>query len=742
MNYLPKLFFSFLFLAQCLQAQDTLVAPKSISLDEVVLSVSNWAQSQRKVPQKVLVLSKKSLSMRAPQTAADLLQQSGQVYVQKSQLGGGSPMIRGFSANRLLLAIDGVRMNNAIFRSGNLQNSLSIDPFALERVEVLYGAGSVIYGSDALGGVVHFYTQKPEFLSGENPQEWHADLHLRASSANDERTAHLRLSHSGAQWAWSAAFSQTDFGDLRMGRFGPADYLSPFQVQPDPRPSTSLGIRDVWTSNTPSDLQSPSGYQQWNATQKVHFRPNDRWLFGLDTFWSETGEFSRYDRLLQSNDDGSPRYAQWYYGPQIWGMAHAWSQYRPQSGWFDQMKLHATQQFFGESRNDRRFNDPVRYHSDEQVSMRTLNADFQKALGLTAQWHWGWEQIWNRVSSQALAIDLRDRSEIPDAPRYPDGAVWNATALYTQYQQQWATGWNATLGMRYSKVFSQASFDPRWDAFGFGKATWSADAFTGQLGLTYQSNAFQKWSANISRGFRAPNIDDYAKIFDPDAQFVVVPNPELKPEYATGIDLGIHQQIGGSADVRLTGFYTRMDQAMIRPAEGSGDQVIYQGEWRNFQRLENIDLAHYYGWEASVDWRLHPRWNAQAQYSVASGGERAEGGALSRGRHVPPAFGQMRLNYQHQDWNAGLWWDFQGEISAGDLPDSERAKPYIYALDPQGRPFSPSWSTLGARLEHQWSPHLTLGCALENITNRRYRTYSSGISAPGRNVLLRLDVRI
>jgi hemoglobin/transferrin/lactoferrin receptor protein len=93
-----------------------------------------------------------------PQTSADLLANSGHVFVQKSQLGGGSPMIRGFSTNRVLITVDGIRLNNAIFRGGNVHNVISINPFNIEKTEIILGSGSVIYGSDAIGGVMNFYT--------------------------------------------------------------------------------------------------------------------------------------------------------------------------------------------------------------------------------------------------------------------------------------------------------------------------------------------------------------------------------------------------------------------------------------------------------------------------------------------------------------------------------------------------------------------------------------------------------
>ena len=127
--------------------QDTVfLSPKATSLNEIVISASKFEQSKKEVPQTVISISSKEVQLSNPQTSADLLSNSGRVFVQKSQLGGGSPMIRGFSTNRLLITVDGVRLNNAIFRGGNVQNVLSINPFNVEKTEVILGSGSVIYG--------------------------------------------------------------------------------------------------------------------------------------------------------------------------------------------------------------------------------------------------------------------------------------------------------------------------------------------------------------------------------------------------------------------------------------------------------------------------------------------------------------------------------------------------------------------------------------------------------------------
>ncbi len=111
----------------------------NLSLDEVVVSGTRWRQSKKDVPSKIVSISAKEVAFQNPQTAADLLAVSGKVFMQKSQQGGGSPIIRGFATSRLLYSVDGVRMNTAIFRSGNLQNVINLDPFAIESTEVLFG---------------------------------------------------------------------------------------------------------------------------------------------------------------------------------------------------------------------------------------------------------------------------------------------------------------------------------------------------------------------------------------------------------------------------------------------------------------------------------------------------------------------------------------------------------------------------------------------------------------------------
>ncbi len=171
---------------------------KIFAIEEFVMSANRWEQNKNEVPNKITSILKPAVELQNPQTAADLIGISDEVYIQKSQLGGGSPMIRGFATNRILIVVDGVRMNNAIYREGNIHNVISLDPSAIESTEIIFGPGASVYGSDAIGGVMDFHTKKALFSTGEKLYI-KADAFTRFSSANKEKTGHFDFTwHGGA----------------------------------------------------------------------------------------------------------------------------------------------------------------------------------------------------------------------------------------------------------------------------------------------------------------------------------------------------------------------------------------------------------------------------------------------------------------------------------------------------------------------------------------------------------------
>jgi hemoglobin/transferrin/lactoferrin receptor protein len=205
---------------------------KTINLNEVVISVNKIVESQRTVAQHVQVLTAKEISISQSQSTADLLSNTAGVFVQKSQLGGGSPVLRGFEASRVLLVVDGVRMNNIIYRAGHLQNVVTIDNNILNRTEILFGPSSTVYGSDALGGVIHFYTKQPLLATGDAKTNIKVNFLSRYGSVNNEITNHLDFNIGTKKFASLTSFTYSRFDDLKGGKNQNPFYTASFGERP------------------------------------------------------------------------------------------------------------------------------------------------------------------------------------------------------------------------------------------------------------------------------------------------------------------------------------------------------------------------------------------------------------------------------------------------------------------------------------------------------------------------------
>ncbi len=247
-------------------------------LNEVVVSASRFEEPKRDVPEHIDIIDRRAITLLDQQTTPDVLQNSGALFVQRSQMGGGSPVIRGFEASRVLLVVDGVRMNNAIYRTGHLQDLMAIDPNALDRIEVISGPGSVVYGSDALGGVIHLLTRTPRFSDSIGFMV-NGGAMLRTSTANNELSANATVELRGPKVTSLTSITASDFGDLRSGSNRDPEYqewgLMPFLL------GTTNGTDTVLPNDDP-DLQQPTGYRQLDILQKLRLRTGTHMVHQLN----------------------------------------------------------------------------------------------------------------------------------------------------------------------------------------------------------------------------------------------------------------------------------------------------------------------------------------------------------------------------------------------------------------------------------------------------------------------------
>lgn len=706
----------------------------NFNFEQAVISASKWRQSAEQVALRVASIPAEEMYFQNPQTAADLLGLTGSVFIQKSQQGGGSPMIRGFAANRLLYVVDGVRMNTAIFRGGNLQNVINLDPFSLEKTEVFFGPGSVLYGSDALGGVMSFQTLAPRF-SSTNRVLIQGSGTLRTTTANKEKTGHLDVRIGWKKWALVSSISRWDFDHLKQGSHGPVDYLK------NSYPARQ-GEQDVAIIQRDPLLQVPSAYSQLNLLQKVAFQPNRHFSLEYSFHHSSTSSYGRYDRHNRMRA-GTLRYAEWDYGPQKWEMQTFVVRHSGDQLLFSEWNLRLARQEFSESRIDRSFNDPIRRTTQERVMAHSVNLDVLKSFRRNSSINYGIDFVLNKIESNGFTTNIVDNQTEKGPSRYPE-SEWNSSAVYLNASFPLHQKVTLQAGTRYnifqlnSDFRSNRAFYP----FPFEEASLNNRALTGSAGVIWHPADHWIIRGNLGTAFRAPNVDDIGKVFDSEPGAVTVPNPTLRPENATQFDLGVKRKINKQVHLEVSVFYTKLRHAMVRRSFqlGGQDSLLFEGTLSQVQALQNAATARLSGIHFGMEANFTKALFFVLDLNIQSGQEEMENGEISPSRHAPPLFGIGRIRYRHKNFQAEVNVPFQGKRSYTNLAFEERAKDEIYAKNPLGQNYAPAWYTLNLKGSWQITPVWNVSIGFENITDQRYRPYSSGISGAGRSLVVSLRV--
>lgn len=701
-------------------------------LEEVIISVNKWELKMNEVPNKITKISKQEILRNNPQTAADLLSQTGTVFVQKSQLGGGSPMIRGFATNRVLLVVDGVRMNNAIYRSGNLQNVISVDALALETAEVIFGPGSLIYGSDAIGGVMDFHSLQPR-LSATNKMLIRGSASARYSTANNENTVHADVNVGWQKWSLLSSITYSKFDDLKMGKHGGQDsYLRPEYVQ------RINGIDSIIRNSDPR-IQRFSGYEQINLLEKIRFRPTPYFDMQYGFTYAKTGDAPRYDRLIQYRNNRL-RFAEWNYGPMIWSMQNLQMLHTKKNKLYDEGKITVAYQDYEESRIDRTRNALIRNQQTETVKAISLNADANRSIG-KGRLYYGVEYVWNKVGSTGMQTNINTGNSNAFVSRYPDGSTWSTTGIYTSYKINVQPKVTVTGGLRYSYNTLHASFDTSFIKFPYQQANIKEGAVTGNVGFVFRPTETWQLNANFSTGYRMPNVDDIGKLFESAPGNITVPNPDLRSEYALNYEAGIIKNINEKLRVELNLFHSLLNNAIVRrPSTFNGqDSILFDGVLSRVETLQNVAKATVWGIQLSAEVFINNHLSVQSHANWITGKETDDNSNVQVPlRHAPPFYGSTLIKYRWKKLYAEFSALYNSEISNKKLAPVEQAKTDIYAKDRNGNPYSPGWYTVNIKTSYELTKNLLLTAGWENISNQRYRPYSSGIVAAGSNFIFSL----
>lgn len=727
----------------------------SEQLDEVVVSVFKKEAKTNRIAEQIAVLNKSEIQKIAPQTSADLLANIAGIKVQKSQFGGGSPVLRGMESNRVLLVVDGVRMNNAIYRKGHLQNSITVSPSLLDRTEVVFGPSSVIYGSDALGGVIHYYTRTPKISA---KKEIKGDFYSRFSTVNDEVTNGASLEFQFPKWSSLTNVSYSDFGDLNMGKnrsHGFNDWGKVFFYSEN----TPENYKEDQTINSEPNLQKNTGFSQIDILQKFYVPLSKSTDLKLNIQYSTSSDVPRFDRLTETVDDGTLKFAEWYYGPQKRLLISSQLEVNPKKTWLNKGTFTVAYQNIKESRIQRKFGSLEKSFREENVAVYSLNGDFSVPITKDRDLGYGFEVAYNDVNSNAYGKTLNvengtingfsDELSFPVQSRYADGGgSYLSAASYVDYRQDISRNSTLNTGVRFTYTNLQAIWiDETFITLPDNNINISNKAITATLGYVYKPNKTWQLNTVVSSGFRSPNLDDVGKIREKNGD-VTVPNINLKPEHAHNAEIGIQKYFNNRKfRVGVNVYYTLLRNYIYREdfALNGSSTIMYESEEENIVANVNKGNAYVTGFTASYQGKFHKNWTTSGSITFTKGRTYDTNEAMSS---IPPLFGNFDLNYVNDKVEAGASCRFNGHKDITDYNvtegiDNQNQTPVVDATateDVDKYYGSPSWMTVGLYGKYNLNKNVALQARLNNIFDKHYKEFASSISAPGRDFSLGLFV--
>ena len=727
------------------------------NLEEVILSVARSESNVNQIAEKVSVIKSEDLFLSSPASGAELLELSPGVRVQKSQGGGGSPIIRGFEANRVLIVVDGVRMNNAIYRSGHLQNSITIDPNNIERAEVIFGSSSVGYGSDALGGVIHYYTKSPILKGSEKIK---SSFTSNYTSANQGLSNNFITNYSSENWGSITSLSISKFGEIKMGEDRDHGFdnwgLTPLYSE-----NSRYSYYSQPSTNSNENVQKNTGYSQVDLFQKFLVKLGDTNLLNINIQFSESSDIDRFDQLSITKGN-SLKFSEWYYGPQKRLLISPSLKIFPNRKFMKKGVITFGFQKINESRIKRKFNALNRSHQIEDLKVFSLNGDFDTSFNDEHSISYGVESTYNYNYSKAYdqiietqgdeITGLSKKFAIPT--RYPsNGSSYTSFASYVNWSWNMSEFFTFNVGTRLTFTGLKASWNdiisvnPQ-----LSEVNLNSKALTTTVSIKLRPSKRVQINTVLSSGFRNPNIDDIGKIRENNG-LLVVPNTFLKPEYAYNLDLGIDfRSLNNRNYISLRGFSTIIsrhigrDEYVVFSDITTPDlsTVIYNGE--EVTTISNKNLGNRFIHGFSIDGFSQINNNLKFDYGITytEGDKNETYGPLPS---ISPLFGSIALSYSKRGVNLKAIYKFSeakspGEYSFGGEDGLDETPFTINSEGLLSYLGTPKWSDLSIYGSKNISSNVTLRIGLTNVFDTHYRTFASGISAPGRSFQLGLNLKL
>jgi len=675
---------------------------QAIELEPVVVTATRGERPSFDVPNAVTIVDREHVERQSPAVLPDMLRGEPGVFVQQTTPGQAAPIIRGLIGSSILMLVDGMRLNTAFFRSAPNQYFALVDPYNVERLEVVRGAGSTLYGSDAMGGVLNVITPVPRFAT----DQW--QLHGRAleqfSSADTSWVNRVSLQGGKTGVALSGGFTYQDHNDLRGGG--------------------------------DTGVQRPSGYEVYAGDGAIFLERGDQdLLFSFQ--YLQQPKTPRFDELVAGFHQSQPNSALFFFEPNDRLFVHGRYRLRNPLPFVDGLQFHVA---FQEINDDRRNRDFGGTREDRERNRDALTGI---TLQLTSRWgEWmtftyGGEIYLDEVSSSRVGTNINTGATSTRQSRFADGSTFNSFGVYVQDEIRIHPRLTAILGLR----FSHFDVDPKADRGEGAEAHLTTSDLTGSLGLVYHLTPAVNLVTNFGRGFRVPNVFDLSTLGPRPGNRFNIPNPSLTPEEVFTVDAGVKVKLprfagevfGFYSDFRdkiednLTGECFRDEVGIVPPAQCQPtDRLVVQSQ--------NLNTVTLYGVEVGGRLQMLDTLEAYGTLTYTWAEEEFRDGRTLPADRIPPVNGQVGFFYRPIP---RLWVEpfvrFAGRQDR--LSDRDRVDPRI---NPDG---TAGWMTANIRLGWDISENFRVRLAGENLLDHSYREHGSGINAQGINAIVSMEAR-
>lgn len=670
--------------------------PSSATDDDAPETVVTASRAERplvETPQSFWTIDRDEIERRSYRTVPQALRNTPGVLVQETSHGQGSPFIRGFTAFRTLLLIDGVRLNNSGFREGPNQYWATVDAFSIDRFELLRGPGSALYGSDAIGGTLQVFTRDPWAEDGTAS----ARLTYRVHSSENSHIGRIEASAVEGPLGIVLGATAKELGDVHGG----------------------------------SDIgdQPNTAYDEWDVDGKI-----ERWFDG------DTRLVLGFQKV---NQDDVPRTHSTSFAKSFEGSSVGSDRQRD----FDQERDLLYLQLHGSLENSIAddYSVGLSWQRQKEEQDRIRSSGSRSIAGYDVDTFGGFARFEKELSFGTLTYGVdhyHDEIESysstnPIQGQVADDSSYDLIGAYAQHEFAATDTVDVTLGVRaeYAEADAGALEDPE----NAGTAISFQDNWTSVVGsarFVWDLSDDEAWKlfGGLSQGFRAPNLSDLTRLDTIGGGSLEVPSLDLDPEQFLTFELGTRVD-DGTTSGEFAVFYTDIDDLIQRSANGdvintedvliksnSGDGYVWGIEFGAEHRID--DAFTLFGTAAYQDGEL------DTLQDKAALGDPDVFVTEPVSRLMPFT---ARVGLRWEDPGSSLWAEFiaagaakQDELSQRDIGDSQR-------IPPGG---TPSYLVLHARAGLNLGERTEVTLGLENLTDEDYRFHGSGSNQPGFGVLL------